>query len=626
MYGYNGKILRVNLTTKSIKIEELGEEIYRKYLGGRGLGIYFLLREVKPKIDAFDSNNKLIFATSIITGAPLPGLSRCSIVSKSPLTNGFGEAEAGGFFGSELKFAGFDALIIEGRSEKPVYLWINDGKIEIRDANHLWGKTIKEVQEEIRKELNDKLIRIASIGLAGENLVRYACIINELRYAWGRSGLGAVMGSKKLKAIAVRRHKRITIKEQNKIINFIKMFKENLQNTPSSKRFSEYGTAGSVTVLNADGILPTKNFQGGYFDKAEKISGETMKETILIKTEGCYACPIRCKRVVKGKPPYETDPDYGGPEYETIAAFGSLCCIDDINAIALANQMCNAYGLDTISTGCVIAFAMECYENGILTKNDTNGLDLKFGNKEAMLKLIEMIAKREGIGDILAEGVMRASKKIGKGSEKFALHVKGKEVPMHDPRGKTGVGLAYALSPSGADHMQANHDPIYATNVDSVKALGILNPIDRLYLGPEKIRAFTYLQMLWSVFDCLGLCKLAFTPTPSGIIKFTQIPEIVNAVTGWDTNLWELMKAGERSLTLARLFNLREGVTYKDDLLPERFFEGLNSGPREGLRIKKDEFHRAIELYYRFMGWNEQGVPEKWKLYELDIGWADRYL
>ncbi|MEM2178267.1 MAG: aldehyde ferredoxin oxidoreductase family protein [Candidatus Methanomethylicaceae archaeon] len=626
MYGYNGKILKVDLSTEDIKIEELEEEVYRKYLGGRGLALYFLLREAKPKIDPFDPYNVLIFATSIITGAPLPGLSRCSVVSKSPLTNSFGEAEAGGFFGSELKFAGFDVIIINGVSKDPVYLWIHDGEVEIRSAIHIWGKSTKEAQDEICKELNDNLIRLALIGQAGENLVRYACILNDLRYAWGRSGLGAVMGSKKLKAIAVRGHKRVPIKEQNKIISFFKMIKENLQNNPPSRRFSEYGTAGSVTALNSDGILPTKNFQGGYFEKAEKISGEEMKDTILIETEGCFACPLRCKRVVKGKEPYVTDPDYGGPEYETIAAFGSLCYIDDINAIALANQMCNAYGLDTISTGCVIAFAMECYENNILTKNDTNGLDLKFGNKEAMLKLIEMIAKREGIGDLLAEGVMRASKKIGKGSEKFALHVKGKEVPMHEPRGKVGLALQYALSPSGADHMQANHDPIYATNVDLVKPLGILSPIDRLSLSPGKVRVFTYLQILWSLFDCLGLCKLAFSPTPSGIIRFTQIPEIVNAVTGWDTNLWELMKVGERALTLARLFNLREGLTYKDDWLPERFFEDLKSGPRKGSKLKKDELRKAIGLYYRFMGWDEQGIPERWKLYELDVEWVDKYL
>ncbi|MEM2178664.1 MAG: aldehyde ferredoxin oxidoreductase family protein [Candidatus Methanomethylicaceae archaeon] len=621
--GYNKKIVRIDLANEKISIEEVDDYIYRMYLGGRGLGAYFLFKELKPKIDPLSSENKLIFATGILTGVPLPGFSKYSVVSKSPLTNSFGEAEAGGFFGPELKFAGFDALIIEGKSEKPVYLWINNGKIEIRDAKHLWGKTTKDTQEEIRKELNDKLIRVASIGLAGENLVRYACIINELKYVNGRSGLGAVMGSKKLKAIAVRGHKRIKYKNEEKIRELIKWVAENWKNFPGTVARNTYGTSIGVMVNNKIGILPTKNFQGGYFEKAEEISGEKMKETILIKTEGCYACPIRCKRVVKGKEPYVTDPDYGGPEYETVAAFGSLCYIDDLNAIALANQMCNAYGLDTISTGCVIAFAMECYENNILTKNDTNGLDLKFGNKEAMLKLIEMIAKREGIGDLLAEGVMRASKKIGKGSEKFALHVKGKEVPLQEPRGKTGVGLAYALSPSGADHMQHPHDPAFEKILEEYKPLGIIKPIDSLSLGPEKVRFFMYTHLWWGLFDCLGICKFPFIPHPAGFLKINHLIEIVNAVTGWETSLWELMKVSERAINIARCFNIREGFTNIDDNLPERFFEEIKFGPKKGFKINKEEFYEAIKMYYEMMGWDRNtGIPTKAKLDELDIGWV----
>ncbi|MEM3406314.1 MAG: aldehyde ferredoxin oxidoreductase family protein [Candidatus Aenigmatarchaeota archaeon] len=621
--GYNKKIARIDLTNEKILIEEVNDYIYRMYLGGRGLGAYFLFKELKPKIDPLSPNNKLVFATGILTGVPLPGLSKYSVISKSPLTNSFGEAEAGGFFGPELKFAGFDALIIEGKSEKPVYLWINDGKIEIRDAEHLWRKKIKEVQEEIRKELNDKLIRVASIGLAGENLVRYACIINELKYVNGRSGLGAVMGSKKLKAIAVRGHKRIKYKNEGKIHELIKWIAENWKNFPGTVARNTYGTSIGVMANNKTGILPTKNFQGGYFEKAEEISGEKMKETILIKTEGCYACPIRCKRVVKGKEPYVTDPDYGGPEYETIAAFGSLCYIDDINAIALANQMCNAYGLDTISTGCAIAFAMECYENGILTKDDVNGLDLKFGNKEAMLKLIEMIAKREEIGDLLAEGVMRASKKIGKESEKFALHVKGKEIPLQEPRGKTGVGLAYALSPSGADHMQHPHDPVFEKILEEYKPLGIIKPIDSLSLGPEKVRFFIYTHLWWGLFDCLGICKFPFIPHPAGFLKINHLVEIVNVVTGWETSLWELMKASERAINIARCFNIREGFTNIDDDLPERFFEEIKFGPKKGFKINKEEFYEAIKMYYEMMGWDRNtGIPTKAKLDELDIGWA----
>ncbi|MEM3755347.1 MAG: aldehyde ferredoxin oxidoreductase N-terminal domain-containing protein, partial [Candidatus Bathyarchaeia archaeon] len=363
----NGKILRVNLSLNKIKFEELNEDFYRNYLGGRGFSAFFLYKELPPHINPLAPENKIIFAASVITGVPIPGINRFSVVSKSPLTNGFGEAEAGGYFANEFKSSGFDVVIIEGSSEKPVYLSIIDGKAEIKDADHLWGKETKEVTEVIKKELNDSLVRVACIGPSGEKLVRFANIICDQRYAAGRSGLGAVMGSKKLKAIAVRGHKKFKFHNMEKLIEIARYFAANWKNRVGSMSRHIYGTLDLLTVLNYDGTLPTLNFKGGSFEKADLISGEEMNKTILIDREGCYACPIRCKRVVKGKPPYETDPDYGGPEYETIAAFGSLCYIDDINAIALANQMCNAYGLDTISTGCAIAFAMECYENNILT-------------------------------------------------------------------------------------------------------------------------------------------------------------------------------------------------------------------------------------------------------------------
>ncbi|MEM3406198.1 MAG: aldehyde ferredoxin oxidoreductase family protein [Nitrososphaerota archaeon] len=617
----NGKILRVNLSLNKLIFEELNEGFYRTYLGGRGFGAYFLYKELLPHIDPFAPENKIIFATSIITGVPIPGVNRFSVISKSPLTNGFGEAEAGGYFANELKSSGFDAIIIEGTSEKPVYLSIIDGKAEIRDAEHLWGKTTKEVTEKVKKELKDPLIRVACIGPSGEKLVRFANIICDQRYAAGRSGLGAVMGSKKLKAIAVRGHKKFKFYDMKKLIEIARYFTTNWKNHIGSMSRHIYGTLDLLTVLNYDGTLPTLNFKGGSFEKADLISGEEMNKKILINREGCFACPIRCKRVVKGKEPYVTDPDYGGPEYETVAAFGSLCYIDDINAIALANQMCNAYGLDTISTGCAIAFAMECYENGILTKDDVNGLDLKFGNKEAMLKLIEMIAKRENIGDILAEGVMRASKKIGKGSEKFALHVKGKEVPMHEPRGKVGLALQYALSLSGADHMQCAHDPIFETERKDLKMIGIEKTILRTDLGPDKVKVFYYSNLWWSLLDCLGICKFTFTPHSAGVLTPNDLVNIVNAVTNWDTSLWELIKCSERAINIARCFNIREGLTSKDDIIPDRFFEEMEFGSRRGQKISRSDFFNARDLYYDMAGWDKEGKPRKAKLYELGLSW-----
>jgi aldehyde:ferredoxin oxidoreductase len=617
MFGFHGKILRVDLSKQECKVEEPDEKFYRKYLGGRNFGLYFLLKETKPGTNPLGPNNILVFATGPATGAPLAGFSRYSVVAKSPLTNGFGEAEAGGYFASELKFAGFDAITVKGKSPKPVYIWVQDGNAEIRDASKLWGLKIKETQEAIREEAEDSLVRVALIGPAGENLVRYACIINELHYANGRSGLGAVMGSKKLKAIAVRGNNILQFKNPQKIREYAKWFAENWKANPSTVFRSKVGTAGSVLPLNQDGSLPTRNFIKGTFEHAEKISGEKIRDTILVDTEGCYGCAIRCKLAVKAKQPFETDPSYGGPEYETIGAFGSLCEIDNINAISYANQLCNAYGLDTISTGCNIAFAMECYEEKLLTENDTNGLEIRFGNAEAMVKLVEMIAVREGVGDVLAEGVRTASKKFGKKAEKFAMHVKGKEIPMHEPRGKTGVGLQYALSASGADHMQAAHDSSFEKSVNDVKSLGILEPVDRLILGPEKVRLVKSLERWWLLLDIVDVCKFTITPHPCGVFTINHLPEIINAATGWDTSLQELLLAADRSINMTRLFNLREGFEVKDDTIPERFFKPLRTGPREGARISKRDFKEAIKIYYGMAGWNENGEPKKIRLKEL---------
>ena len=619
MFGFNGKILKVDLNSQKIDVEVLDEKFYRKYLGGRNFGLYYLTREMSPNIDPLSPENILVFATGVTTGVPLTGFCRHSVVAKSPLTNGFGEAEAGGFWGAELKFAGFDAVAIKGASPKPVYLWVHDGEAEIRDASGLWGQLTKDTQKVIREELKDPLVRVAQIGPAGEKLVRYACIMNDLKYANGRSGLGAVMGSKNLKAIAVRGHKKLEFKDPEKIKELAKWHSENWLKHPGALARSRLGTSDGLLAMNADGILPTRNFSKGSFDHAEDISGEKMKDTILIGTEGCYACSIRCKRVVKGKPPYETDPNYGGPEYETIAAFGSLCEVSDLNAISYANQLCNAYGMDTISAGCTIAFAMECFENGVLTKDETNHIDLRFGNTEAMVKLVDMIAKREGLGDILAEGVMRASQRIGKGSEKYAMHVKGKEVPMHEPRGKTGLALQYTLSPSGADHMQAAHDPVFQANVENIKPLGIIEPVDRLSLGPDKVRLFKYLQLWWNLLDCLCVCKFVIAPHGAGVFKINHLVDIVNAVTGWNTSLLELIMASDRSISLAREFNLREGFTKEDDQLPMRFYEPLEFGPRKGARISERNLNEAISIYYGMMGWDRTGKPETVKLQELSL-------
>jgi len=623
-YGYMGKIARINLSNKSINIEQPNEIFYRKYIGGKGFIAYYLLKELFPNTDPLSPENKLIFATGVLTGVSVAAMPRFAVGAKSPLTGGYGQSEAGGYWGPELKRAGFDGIIIEGKSSEPVYIYINDENIEIKSAHHLWGKETGETQDLIRQELGDNKVRIVLIGPGGENLVRYACILNELKHANGRNGLGAVMGSKNLKAIAVKGTRSIPFADDKKITEIRKKYLDIYMEHPLSRGLYEYGTSGIVMSLNAGGILPTRNFINGEFEKAGQICGETMADTILEKREGCYACPIRCKRVVKieGKS-LTVDPKFGGPEYETVGSFGPLCEIDDLETIAKANELCNRYGIDTIGTGSTIAFAMECHTNGILTKQETDGIELNFGNQEAVLKLIEKIAKRDGIGNLLAEGTVRAAKIIGKGSEKFSISVKGQEFAMHDPRGKGGVGIGYAVSETGADHMVIGHDSLLTQKgivLDGVSPLGILEPLDPLDLSWKKVRMFVYLQQWWSFFNMAGICD--FGPAPRGSMPINDVVDLVKAATGWDTSLWEIMKAGERTINMARLYNIREGFTLDDDTLPERMFEPLQNGRLKGTSIPREKFKQAISLYYSMMGWDEKGIPSKGKLLELNLDWT----
>ncbi|MCD6539051.1 aldehyde ferredoxin oxidoreductase, partial [Candidatus Bathyarchaeota archaeon] len=417
MFGYAGRILRVNLTDDKIRIESPDEKFYRRYMGGWGFIAYYLLRELESGVEPLSPVNKLIVALGPITGVPIAGSGRNAVGGKSPLTGGFGASEGGGFFGAELKKAGFDCIIIEGRAEKPVYLWIHDGEAEIRDANHIWGMYIADSQRIIREELKDNLIRTMQIGPGGENLVRYACVINDLKHAAGRTGMGAVMGSKRLKAIAVRGHGEVKVADPDKVRKLAEVMVDWASAKPRGAGGVDWGlgTGAWMTAHVLSGNLPTRNFRDGLFPNPEAISAQTIRDTILIRMDSCYACPIRCKKVVKVDEPWKVDPEYGGPEYETLAALGSNCGIDNLKAICKANELCQKYTIDTIGAGATIAFAMECYENGILTKEDTGGLDLSFGNAEAMVKLVEMIGRREGIGDLLAEGTRRAAERIGRG-------------------------------------------------------------------------------------------------------------------------------------------------------------------------------------------------------------------
>jgi len=610
--GYNGKILRVNLSDNHISVETTDESFCRKYLGGAGFVAYFLWKELGQGIDPLGSDNKMVFALGPATGIRLPGSGRNCVGAKSPLTGGIAKSEVGGFWGAELKRAGYDAIIVEGKAERPVYLWVHDGKVEIKDATHLWGKKTKETQQTIRAELGDNLIRVASIGPAGEKLVRYACIMNGLYDAAGRGGLGAVMGSKNLKAMAVRGHKAPPIADPEGVKELRGWL---LANMHLVRDFREFGTGAAMKGFEITGNLPVRNFRDGLFPEVKMIDAKRVKNTIRVRMEGCFACPVRCKKVVKFQEPYPVDPAYGGPEYETLAALGSNCSIDNLKAIAKGSELCNAYSLDTISTGAVIAFAMECFENGLLSIKDTNGIELRFGNDEAMLKIIELIARREGIGDLLAEGTAQAAQRIGKGAEELAMEVKGLEAGMHEPRFKTGLGLGFMVNPHGADHCCNLHDPMYATKeqLKELNPLGILEPIPPDDIGPRKVALFKVRQLRQIVFDCLVLCQ--FLP-----YNYEQVADVTAAVTGWNTGIMEQLRVAERILTMMRLFNIREGFTAADDKLPQRFFQPKTNGALADKPLDPAKLERAKSYYYSLMAWDTHtGIPTPEKLEELGI-------
>lgn len=624
-YGYTGKILRVDLTTETITVDEHPDVFYRRYMGGGNIGAYYLLKELEKGIDPLSPENIIVFAIAPITGAPVAGFSRHSIVSKSPLTGLIGDTEAGGFFGPELKFAGYDAVVVKGKASRPVYLWIKDDEVQIKEAGHLWGKNTKETQELIREELDDRKVIISLIGPAGENLVRYASVSNNLKHYNGRTGMGAVMGSKNLKAIAVRGSKKMKIKDRETMKELNRSFGREFLDNAGMKILHERGTAAYIALQNVDGQLPTKNFQTGYLEGAEEFSADRIHETIFHSAEGCYACPVKCKMVVGANEPYDIDPDYGGPEYEGLSALGSYTCMQDTHVVAKANELCNRYGLDVISMGAVTSFAMECFEKGLITEEETDGLSLDFGSGEALLTLIERVAFRRDIGDLLAEGVKRAASKLGGEAPSLAMHTKGYEFPAHDPRAKHSLGLAYAVVPIGADHVAGFGDPglspkLMESTPEVLRFFGFYDTLDPDFLGEEKAKLYYYGQMINSYKDVLDICT--FTSAPGGYWHPQQILDLVRAITGWEVSQWELMKLGERRINMFRVFNAREGAGVADDVLPDRMFEPLTSGPREGQKLDREEFLEAKKSFYEMSGWNENGCPTRGKLVELGIGWV----
>ncbi len=629
-HGNQARILRVDLSSGSVGVETLDARTCRLYPGGKALAAYLLLRELPPGTDALAPDNVLVFANGLLTGAPMSTASRFTVAARSPLTGGYGESEAGGYWGPELKSAGWDAIVVTGRAARPQWLWIRDDQVELRDAAALWGRDAHEVQDTIRAGLGDPYVRVLQIGRAGENGVRYAALTNELRHFNGRTGMGAVMGSKNLRAIAVR-GKRRYVKDAHDapaLSEIGKTLTRRVKDHPQAWDLQDKGTPGLVDVLNTAGMLPTRNFREGVFEGVESVNWAAYERDILVGRGTCQACAIKCKREVAVDSPDESrrvDKVYGGPEYETLQGFGGYCGIDDLKAVAKANELCNRHVLDTISTASTIAFAMECFEHGLIGLHDTGGLELRFGNADAMLQAIDLIAHRApGLGELLALGTRAAAARIGRGAERCAIHVNGQELPMHDPRGKVSVGLGYAIGEAGADHLYAVHDTMLA-NPESVsfKAAAPLGVecLPSRELGPRKARNYAILENWSSVGKVIGLCF--FGPAPRSFIQIDEVLAATRAATGWDLTLDDLLQIGERATNLARAFNLREGIGAAEDRLPERIFEPLPAGPMAGVGIDRTEFERTIAELYRIKGWDQRtGEPTRARLRALDIEWV----
>ncbi len=609
--GYTGKIMRLDLTHSKVTVEDLKEEWAQQFIGGSGLGAKYLYEMTDEKTDPLGPQNPLIFMTGPFTGTSVPLSGRHAVVSRSPLTGIFGESDVGGTWGANLKKAGFDGIIVTGKSNKPVYLWVHDGKWEIRNASHLWGKDTYEIDPILKKETHEKAV-VSTIGQAGENLVPLSAIMTDGKdgRAAGRCGMGAVMGSKNLKAIVVYGTASVSVFDPQSVERLPKEYASLINK--NAENFRKYGTSGSLSVFEAMGTLPIQNwkFVGRWEESAQKINGFTMSETVLTGRYFCDACVLGCGRVVKiDKGPY-AGVDGAGPEYETLALLGSNCLIDNLEAICFTNELCNRLGLDTMSTGGAIAFGMEAYEKGLIDREDTGGIELRWGSVEALVEMIKMIAQKKGIGELLGKGVKKASEILGKNSIEFALHIKGLELPGHDPRGYNAGAVGYATASRGGCHMAGLTHTF--ERVLKAPEIGIPEPLDRFQIEGKGILAAKS-QNLMGMMDSLKLCKFILF----GGITITHIVKWYHDVTGNEMTIDDFVKTGERIFNLKRLYNVRLGVSRKDDSLPLRSLTFKRIG--KGLTPNLPPLGQMLGEYYEYRGWSEDGIPTPEKLKELGL-------
>jgi aldehyde:ferredoxin oxidoreductase len=613
-FGFMDKILRVNLSNSSISVEPIPESWGKKYLGGAGIASKYLFDEVPPDTDPLGADNKLIFMSGPLTGTSSASASRYSVVAKSPLTGIWGHGNSGGSFGPAMKRAGFDGFIIEGCAKKPVILEIIDGKAKILPADDLWGKNVPDTEDSITEKAQQK-VTIASIGQGGENQVRYAAIMNNKHRTVGRSGMGAVMGSKKLKAIVCGGKGKFKLADTEGFKKIAKQQLDLLNESMLKVGFEAFGTNMVSDMVNARGGYPTLNWQYGEFDQIEEVNGMALTEKVLEKGVSCFACPIACGRATKIKEGKYKGHKGEGPEYESANTLGAQCGVSDMNAITMANYLCNEYGIDTISTGSTIAFAIECFEKGILSKEETDGLELKFGDADLVIELVKKIALREGIGDLLAEGSKIVAQKLGKNSSHFAMNVKGMELPAYDPRAAKICGLGYVTANRGGDHITAFIEG--PTFIDSPFLLVDDSKInDPFVADPKETKVVMDLENALTAFDAIGACKFMGMLLPA-----SDYVKLINTALGWDMDVPEFRRCGERIYNMVRNYNAKAGMDRSHDTLPPRLMKDpLPEGPAKGMVIDEETLEMMKDAYYEFRGWDKAtGNPGSEKLKELGL-------
>jgi len=611
--GYWNKILRIDLTTKKITKEEIDNNTCKLFVGGAGIGAEILWKEVSPKVEPFNSDNKLIFSVGPFQGYPVPGSAKFCITSKSPLTNTYADSSAGASWGPLFKKTGYDVLIIQGKSENPVYIYIKDNEIKIRDARDIWGMDSYQSVDKIRKKIRDPRASVVTIGPAAEKLVKIACIVVDKHSFAGRCGLGAVMGSKNLKAIAVKGSKKVPVSNLSLLENYNHKYLQEIYKASIKSGMRTHGTPGGCITYEGFGDMPIKYWTKDIWPEgAKKLGAPNYTKVLSAKPYPCLYCPVGCHRNIEIKEPAKYKLKGVGPEYETLGMFGTNLLIDDPKAISLANDLCNRLGIDTISAGACVGLAMECYEKGIINRKDTDGIEIRWGDPDILIDLIKQIGNKEGFGSIFSGGALEAAKKIGKNALKLVVHVKGLDIPAHDPRACWGMVPTYATGTRGACHMRGDEEDVEMAGF-YIPEIGVTKEKAKFFSLEGKAFLAMKMQDYCSLINSLVLC---FMMPAGGDLSFTSILNIFNAITGLDWDVQEAMLSGERIFTLQRLTNLRDGYTKEDDALPPKMYIPAKEGFRTG---KIPPVDNLLSEYYELRRWSKDGEPTKEKLQQLGL-------